>query len=91
MSPAYTAEQIAKGQAQQPTVGTAGRACTANVQAPSGSYRTISGGELSVASVPSNWDEIKNGNGGVTYAPARAVLLGRQWWHPAFTHGWRLA
>ena len=82
MSPAYTAEQIAKGQARSGrTVGTSGRARTVNVQAPSGSYRTYQPADYLRISVPSNWDEVDSGNGGVTYAPDGGFLDG------AFTHG----
>jgi hypothetical protein len=87
MSPAYTAEQIAKGQARSNrTVGTAGRARSANVQAPSGSYRTHRPANFLRVSVPSNWDEVENGNGGVTYAPDGGFFSGDNG-GTAFTHG----
>jgi hypothetical protein len=69
MSPAYTAEQIAKGQARSSrTSGTAGRTTT-TVQAPSGSYRTYQPARFLRVSVPSNWDQVDNADGGATYAP----------------------
>jgi len=88
MSPAYTAEQIAKGQAggNNRTVGTGGRARTVNVQAPSGSYRTHQPANFLRVSVPSNWDEVENGNGGITYAPDGAFFEGNNG-GTTFTHG----
>jgi beta-barrel assembly-enhancing protease len=87
MSPAYTAEQIAKGQARtgRAPVGTSGRTATVNVQAPSGSYRTHQPADFLRVSVPSNWDEVENGNGGVTYAPNGGFFEGDN--GTAFTHG----
>jgi hypothetical protein len=87
MSPAYTAEQIAKGQARngRTTVGTSGRTASVNVQAPSGSYRTHQPANFLRVSVPSNWDEVENGNGGVTYAPDGGFFEADN--GTAFTHG----
>jgi hypothetical protein len=86
MSPALTAEQIAKGQTgNNRSVGTAGRARTVNVQAPSGSYRMHQPANFLRVSVPSNWDEVENGNGGVTYAPDGGFFQGDN--GTAFTHG----
>jgi hypothetical protein len=87
MSPAYTAEQIAKGQARSNrTVGTSGRARTVNVAAPSGSYRTYQPANFLRVSVPSNWDEVDSNNGGVTYAPDGGFFQGDNG-GTAFTHG----
>jgi Zn-dependent protease with chaperone function len=87
MSPAYTAEQIAKGQAgSNRTVATAGRARTANVPAPAGSYRTYQPANFLRVSVPSNWDEVESNNGGVTYAPDGGFFQGDNG-GTAFTHG----
>ena len=87
MSPAYTAEQIAKGQARNNrTVGTTGRARTVNVQAPSGSYRNHQPANFLRVSVPSNWDEVESSNGGVTYAPDGGFFEGDNG-GTAFTHG----
>jgi hypothetical protein len=86
MSPAYTAEQIAKGQARtNSSVGTSGRTATVNVEAPSRSYRTHQPANFLRVSVPSNWDEVENGNGGVTYAPDGGFFEGGN--GTAFTHG----
>jgi hypothetical protein len=86
MSPAYTAEQIAKGQARtNRSVGTTGRTATANVQAPSGSYRTHQPANFLRVSVPSNWDEVDNGDGGITYAPDGGFFESAN--GTAFTHG----
>ena len=84
MSPAPTAEQIARGQAggTRPT-GTAGR--TVNVEPPSRSFRTHQPGEFLRVSVPSNWDQIEGG-GDVTYVPDGAFFQGDRG-QTAFTHG----
>jgi len=93
MSPAYTAEQIAKGQARtNRTVGTSGGTSggtsrrTVNVQPPSGSYRTYQPANFLRVSVPSNWDEVDNSDGGVTYAPNGGFVTGDNG-GTAFTHG----
>ena len=85
MSPAYTAEQIAKGQATgtHEPVGTSGR--TVSVQPPSGQLRTYQPGDFMRISVPSNWQQLGGGNT-VTYAPEGAVFQGRSG-GTAFTHG----
>ena len=79
MSPAYTAEQIAKGQAKTGgrTVGTSGRRVV-NVEPPSGSYRTHQPANFLRVSVPANWDEVDASDGGVTYAPDGGFFAGRQ-------------
>jgi Zn-dependent protease with chaperone function len=82
MSPAYTAEQIARGQARSRTVGTGGR--TVRVEPPSSSYRTHQPGDFLRVSVPSNWDVVNDDNG-VTYAPDGAFF--RDGGATAFTHG----
>ena len=87
MSPAYTAEQIARGQARSNrTVGTSGRSRTVNVQPPSTSYRTYRPANFLTVSVPSNWDEVEKNNGGVTYAPDGGFVEG-EGGGTAFTHG----
>jgi Zn-dependent protease with chaperone function len=88
MSPAYTAEQIAKGQARSNrTVGTSGARRRVDVPVPSGSYRTFQPANFLRVSVPSNWDEVENGNGGVTYAPDGGFFEGGENGATAFTHG----
>ena len=84
MSPAYTAEQIARGQTGGRTVGTGGR--TVQVDPPANSYRTHQPGNFLRVSVPSNWDVVNNNNGGVTYAPDGAFFRG-DGGATAFTHG----
>src|SRR5688572_4368590 len=83
MSPGYTAEQIAKGQAKSRTVGTGGR--TVRVEPPSTAYRTHQPGNFLRVSVPSNWDVVDD-TGGVTYAPDGAFFRG-DGGATAFTHG----
>jgi predicted Zn-dependent protease len=88
MPPAYTAEQIAKGQAQSRTgntggtTGTAGR--TVRVDPPAAAYRTYQPGDFLRISVPSNWQQF-GGQGGVTYAPTAGYF--EQDGATAFTHG----
>jgi hypothetical protein len=83
MSPAYTAEQIARGQTRSnKPVGTGGR--TVQVQPPSGRYQTYSTGDFLRVSVPENWRPVDSGNT-VTYAPDGAYFEGNG--GTAFTHG----
>jgi beta-barrel assembly-enhancing protease len=82
MSPAYTAEQIARGQARSRPTGTAGR--TVNVRPPSTQFRTYSAANFLRVSVPANWEQV-NGGGGVTYAPDGGFVQGDG--QTAFTHG----
>jgi hypothetical protein len=88
MSPALTAEQIARGQTGGQTggrtIGTGGR--TVDVDPPANSYRTHQPGNFLRVSVPSNWDVVNNDNGGVTYAPDGAFFRG-DGGATAFTHG----
>jgi hypothetical protein len=83
MSPALTAEQIAKGQGRTQPVGTGGR--TVRVDPPATSYRTHQPGNFLRVSVPSNWDVVDD-NGGVTYAPDGAFFR-VDGGATAFTHG----
>ena len=82
MSPAYTAEQIARGQARSRPTGTAGR--TVNVRPPSTQFRTYSAANFLRVSVPANWEQVNSG-GGVTYAPDGGFVQGDG--QTAFTHG----
>jgi hypothetical protein len=86
MSPAYTAEQIAKGQARtgNAPVGSTGRA-VARVEPPSSQYRQYQPGDFVRVAVPSNWNEISS-QGGVTYAPEGGFFRGNGG-QTAFTHG----
>ena len=84
MSPALTAEQIAKGQGRsQGSVGTSGR--TVSVQPPSSQYKSYQPGNFMRLSVPSNWQQLGGGNT-VTYAPEGAVFQGQNG-GSTFTHG----
>ena len=84
MSPAPTAEQIAKG--QKPSAGGGGGGTrTVRVDPPSTSYRTRNPNELLRVSVPSNWDEM-DARDGVTYAPNGAFFRGDNG-GTDFTHG----
>ena len=87
MSPALTAEQIAKRQGQSGgddrPVGTSGRAV--NVEPPSSQYRTYQPGDFMRISVPANWQQLASGST-VTYAPQGAVFQ-TQSGGSAFTHG----
>jgi beta-barrel assembly-enhancing protease len=84
MSPALTAEQIAKG--QKTGAGTVGGGTrTVRVDPPSNSYRTRNPSEFLRVAVPSNWDEVSGARDGVTYAPNGAFFQGDS--GTAFTHG----
>ena len=85
MSPAYTAEQIERGQARtnRRPVGTAGR--IAQVQPPSRQFRTYTPADFLRVSVPSNWDQA-NDDGEITYAPEGGLFEGDNG-QTAFTHG----
>jgi peptidase M48-like protein len=85
MSPALTAEQIAKGQktgGNRP-IGTGGR--PVRVDPPSNSYRVRNPTDFLRVSVPANWDEV-DARDGVTYAPNGAFFRGDNG-ATAFTHG----
>jgi Zn-dependent protease with chaperone function len=89
MSPALTAEQIAKGQKTGNGTGNGtGTARTGNrtvrVDPPSNSYRVRNPMDFLRVSVPSNWDEV-DARDGVTYAPAGAFFSENG--GTAFTHG----
>ncbi len=80
MPAAPTTEQVARApQGGQPR-GTTGTAPAGNVQPPSGSFRTVRGGDIFQVSVPSNWQQL-SGNNTVTFAPQGAYGQG------VFTHG----
>ena len=72
MPPAYTAEQIAKGQAKSspPQSSRTSTATTGlNVPPPSSQYRTSSPFSFVRLNLPSNWTEVSGGDTGITYAP----------------------
>jgi Zn-dependent protease with chaperone function len=87
MSPAYTAEQIAKGQATtgSRTAGAGGRRVV-NVEPPANSYRTYQPSNFLRLSVPANWVAVDGGAGSVTYAPDGGFFQGDNG-GSAFTHG----
>jgi beta-barrel assembly-enhancing protease len=87
MPPAYTAEQIAKGQARsgrQP-VGTSGRRVV-NVAPPSSQYRAHDAADFLRVSVPANWSPTGDGDNGITYAPDGGFFEADNG-QTAFTHG----
>ena len=72
MPPAYTAEQIAKGQAKsnpQNTSNTGSARTSVSVAPPSSQYRASSPFSFLRVSLPSNWAEVSGGDTGITYAP----------------------
>jgi hypothetical protein len=83
MSPAYTAEQIARGQTRRRPVGTSGRRIV-NVAPPSSQLRTYTPARFLRVAVPANWAELDAGDA-MTYAPEGGFFEadGRT----AFTHG----
>ena len=87
MPPAYTAEQIAKGQTttDSRTVATGDRRVV-NVEPPSNSYRTYQPSDFLRISVPANWDAVDASAGSVTYAPKGGFVKGNDA-GSAFTHG----
>jgi hypothetical protein len=85
MSPAPTAEQVARNQGgprEQRPVGTAGGG---SVDYPSGQWRTYQPGQFLSISVPANWRQIGGNSGTVTYAPDGGYYQDGQ--STAFTHG----
>jgi hypothetical protein len=82
MSPAYTAEQIARGQARR-GVGTSSRRAV-DVPPPSTQLRTYAPGSFVRVTVPANWRELDAGNA-VAYAPDGGFLAADG--QTAFTHG----
>ncbi len=89
MPPAYTAEQIAKGQAPTGgrsggTAGTADRRVV-HVEPPSNSYRTYQPSNFLRISVPANWTVVDASAGSVTYAPEGGFAQDDG--GSAFTHG----
>lgn len=83
MSPAPTAEQVARREAGGGAVGTTGRA--ASVEPPAREVRTYQPGDFMRLSVPANWQQL-GGGASVTYAPRGAVFQ-TDTGGTAFTHG----
>jgi hypothetical protein len=89
MPPAYTAEQIAKGQAKQgPAPQTASTRPPVNVPPPSLQYRSSQPLDFMRLSLPSNWREVSGGDNGVTYAPEGGYIKAQD--GSAFTHGFQI-
>ena len=87
MPPAYTAEQIAKGQTTTgPRTVATGDRRVVNVEPPSNTYRTYQPSNFLRVSVPSNWDAVDASAGSVTYAPGGSFVQGNDA-GSAFTHG----
>jgi hypothetical protein len=94
MQPAYTAEQIARGQVRR-REGTAGGndgqyptrtgQRTDRVDQPSTRFRTVSVGNVLRLSVPDNWEQLQNGNT-VVIAPQGGFYQTRNS-NSNFTHG----
>jgi Zn-dependent protease with chaperone function len=88
MPPAYTAEQIAKGQTTTgPRTVATGDRRVVNVEPPSNSYRTHQPSDFLRISVPANWDAVDASAGSVTYAPDGGFIQGDDNGGSAFTHG----
>ena len=71
MSPAYTAEQIAKGQGRSnpQSTNTGSARTTVPVEPPSSQYRASSPFPFLRVSLPSNWSEVSGDETGITFAP----------------------
>ena len=95
MSPAYTAEQIARAKQQGRRLpGASGgntrddvpvRASNVRVSPPSGQYQRVTVGNFMRMQVPSNWRQL-NANNSVTFAPDGANYRGNNG-STGFTHG----
>jgi Zn-dependent protease with chaperone function len=87
MSPAYTAEQIAKRKVTTGgrPVGT-GSPRVVHVEPPANSYRTYRPSNFLSISVPANWNAVAASAGSVTYAPDGGFVEGDNG-GSAFTHG----
>jgi hypothetical protein len=83
--PAYTAEQIAKGQAKTGNAPVATARTAVRVDPPSAQLRTHTPASFLRVGVPSNWDQV-NGGDGATYTPQGAFFKGQNG-QTAFTHG----
>ena len=86
-SPAYTAEQIAKGQAKSSPTTVATRA-PVYVPPPSMQYRSSQPLGFMRLSLPSNWSEVSGGDTGATYAPEGGYIQSQD--GSAFTHGFQI-
>ena len=86
MSPAYTAEQIARGQARTGNApSNTGARAAVNVEPPSGQFRSYTPAEFLRVSVPANWGQ-NPATDGVTYAPSGGLTQDANG-RTGFTHG----
>jgi hypothetical protein len=70
MPPAYTAEQIARGQAKSnPRTANTSSRTSVSVAPPSSQFRSSSPFPFLRVSLPSNWEEVSGDDTGTTYAP----------------------
>jgi beta-barrel assembly-enhancing protease len=71
MPPAYTAEQIAKGQAKSNPQSTSNGSTRTSVSVPppSSQYRASSPFSFLRVNLPANWSEVSGDDTGITYAP----------------------
>src|SRR5688500_1414947 len=88
MSPSPTAQENAQRQKSGGPVGTSGRT-VARVEAPAAQYRRHTPAQFLNIAVPSNWNQVGGGQGGVTYAPEGGFFQGDNG-GTAFTHGVQL-
>lgn len=84
MSPAPSAEDIARNSRSGRTSGGDNRPVSGNVQRPDSRYQTYNEGDLFRISVPANWRELGDANS-VTFAPDGAY--GTVNGNSVFTHG----
>jgi Zn-dependent protease with chaperone function len=85
LSPALTQQQIAQNQGRNAPVGTSGRT-VARVEPPSSQFRSYTPANFLRVAVPANWNQVGDGQDGVTYAPQGGYFEGNQG-QTAFTHG----
>jgi beta-barrel assembly-enhancing protease len=85
MSPAPTAEQIARNKGNAGDGSSPNPRAAVRVEPPSTRERTFRPGEFLRVTVPANWNQINTGEGGVTYAPEGGYLESNG--RSAFTHG----
>jgi hypothetical protein len=88
MSPALTAEQIARNRQNGTRSTPAPTAAAVNVEPPSGTYRSYQPANFLRVSVPSNWMQQAD-DSGVTYAPHGGFVRGEDG-RTSFTHGVQL-
>jgi hypothetical protein len=85
MAPAYTADQIARGQGQSRNTTTAGQRKSVSVAPPSPQYRTHMPSNFLRVSVPTNWQALDTSDV-LTYAPASGYVQSDRG-QAAVTHG----